>query len=53
MEKMYTIKEVAEYLSVTPSAVTKWIARDKLKAIKIAGIVRIKESDLIEFIREK
>ena len=53
MEKMYTIKEVAEYLSVTPSAVTKWIARDKLKAIKIAGIVRIKESDLAEFIKGK
>ena len=51
MEKYYTIKEVAEIIRVTPSAVTKWISGGKLKATKIAGVVRIKEEDLNNFIK--
>jgi excisionase family DNA binding protein len=53
MENYYTIKEVAEIIKVTTRSITNWIATGKLKSVKIAGIVRIKESDLIEFIKEK
>jgi len=49
MERLWTIKEVAEYLKVTTTTVNQWITDKKLKAFKIGGAVRIKETDLIEF----
>jgi len=53
MEKFYTIKEVADNVKVSVSSVKKWIRDGDLKANKIGGTVRIKESDLINFIKEK
>jgi len=49
---MLKVKEVAERLKVHPQTVYGWIAEGKLKAHKIAGIIRIKEEEYEEFIRE-
>jgi excisionase family DNA binding protein len=49
METWYTIKEIAIYLKVAESTVKKWVRLGKIKSYKIAGAVRIKESDLIDF----
>lgn len=50
---MLTVEEVAERLKVTPRTIYRWIDEDKLKALKIEGIVRIKEEDYQEFINKK
>jgi len=49
MDKLWTVKEVAEYLKVTTTTVNNWIQDGKLKAYKVGGALRIKEVDLIEF----
>ena len=52
-EKYYSISEIAEMYKLNISTVKSWIYRDKkLKAIKIGGAVRVKESDLKEIITE-
>ncbi len=51
MEKLYTKKEVADYLQVTERSVQSYIDSGKLKARKIVGIVRIAESELKAFVK--
>lgn len=46
MEKLYTIDEVAEYVSVTRNTVESWIRRGSLTAVRIGGTVRVRQSDL-------
>lgn len=50
MEKLYTVKEVADYLKVSNQSVYKYIDAGKLKATKIEGVVRIFASNLLEFV---
>lgn len=50
MEKLYTKKEVAEYLQVSLRSVQYYIERGELKILKIGGNVRIKEADLKQFV---
>ena len=50
MEKLYTVKEVAEYLKLNRDVVYRYIYAGSLKSIKINGNVRIKESDLKKFV---
>ncbi len=51
MEKLYTVKEVAEYLKLNRDVVYRYIYAGSLKSIKINGnLVRIKESDLKKFV---
>lgn len=50
MEKLYTIKQVAEMFSVHPNTVRRWIKQGKLKTIKLeVGTERITESELRVF----
>jgi len=48
---MLTVREVAEQLKVHEQTVYRWIRQKKLKAIKIDGIVRIREDDFNRFVR--
>jgi excisionase family DNA binding protein len=50
---MLTVEEVAAQLKVTTRTVYRWIDDDKLKALKIQGIVRITEEQLQNFIENK
>ena len=50
MEKLYTVKEVAEILNVSVMTVRSYIKCDQLKAAKISRIYRVKQSDLNYFI---
>jgi excisionase family DNA binding protein len=50
VEKLYTIKQVAEMFSVHPNTVRRWIKQGKLKTIKLeVGTERITESELRVF----
>ncbi len=51
MDKLLTIREVAEILRVSERSVNRYIESGKLKASKI-GQWRIKQSDLDEFLKE-
>jgi len=51
MDKLLTIKEVAEILRVSERSVNRYIESKKLKASKI-GQWRIKQSDLDEFLEK-
>lgn len=50
MEKLYTVKEVAEILNVSIMTVRCYIKCDQLKASKISRLYRVKQSDLNYFI---
>lgn len=53
MEKLYSIKEVAEILQVTERSVFRYMEKgrkNQLKAAKIGGVWRISEKDIHEFI---
>jgi len=50
MEKILTIKEVAEFLKVSEKSIYRYIKNGKLKAVKI-GHWRIKKEDLNKFIK--
>lgn len=49
MENFFTIKQIAFMLKVHQLTVRRYIREKKLTAIKIAGLVRIKEKDLQNF----
>lgn len=50
MEKLYTIKQVAEHFSVHPNTVRRWVRQGKLKTIKLeTGTERITETELKSF----
>jgi len=51
IDKLLTIKEVAEILRVSERSVNRYIEAGKLKASKI-GQWRIKQSDLDEFLEK-
>lgn len=52
MVNLYNIKQAAYILKVHPLTVRRYIKEGKLKAVKIAGNVRIKEHDLQHFNKE-
>jgi excisionase family DNA binding protein len=51
MDKLLTIKEVAEILRVSGRSVNRYIEAGRLRASRI-GQWRIKEGDLEEFLKE-
>ena len=53
MEKLYTPKEVAEILSFSYKTVQNYISNGKIKAVKVLGANRVRESDLKEMLKEK
>ena len=55
-EKMLTVKQVAERMSVDEKTVRSWIQRGELRAINIGRIrpeYRIRPDDLDDFIRDR
>jgi len=50
-EKLFTIKEIADYLRVSERSVIRYIEADRLRASRI-GQWRIKESDLEKFLKK-
>ena len=51
MEKLLTVKEVAEYLQVKPNTVYQWAYKGMLKATRLsAKAMRFTESDIQSFI---
>ena len=49
MEKFYSCEQVADRYGVMVSTVWKWIRENKLSAVKIGGVYRVRESDLAAF----
>ena len=49
MDNLFSVKQAAYILKVHPLTIRRYIKEERLKAIKIGGNVRIKESALSEF----
>ncbi len=46
MEKLYSVKEVANLLSMAEVTVRQWIQHGKLKSVKIGNSRRISETEV-------
>lgn len=49
MENLLNVNQVAFILKVHPLTIRRYLREGKLKAIRISGNIRIKESSLLEF----
>lgn len=52
MDGLLSVKQVAFMLKVHPLSVRRYIKQGRLKAVKVGGNVRIRDTDLQEFHRE-
>jgi excisionase family DNA binding protein len=52
MENLFSVKQAAYILKVHPLTVRRYIKEERLKATKVGGSIRIKESHLLEFNKE-
>lgn len=52
MENLLNIRQVAFILKVHPLTVRRYIKEGKLKAVRIGGAVRVKESQVLDFNKE-
>jgi len=52
MDNLFSVKQAAYILKVHPLTVRRYIKEERLKAVKIGGNIRIKESSLAEFNKE-
>jgi len=50
MERLLTVKEVAEYLHVTQISVRRWINAGKIKAVHVGTHIRVSESALAAYL---
>lgn len=53
MEKLYTVKEIAQILKMHEFTIHRWFRTDKIKGTKIGKQWYMKESDLKELIDGK
>jgi len=51
--KVYSVRQVAEALSVAPLTVYKWLWSKQLKGYRLGRTWRISESDLKEFLEQR
>lgn len=52
MDKLYSVKEVAEILGVTEGTVRNYLTNGKIKYVKVLGNTRIKETELKRLIKQ-
>ena len=52
-ERLFTVAEVAEYLSISEQTLRRWINEGTLTAIKLGRELRIAESDLQAFLEAR
>jgi len=52
MDNLFSVRQVAFILKVHHLTIRRYIKEGKLKAVKLGGNVRVKESDLNEFHKE-
>lgn len=52
MENLLSVRQIAFILKVHPLTIRRYIKEGKLKAVRVGGNVRIKETDLQSFHRE-
>lgn len=48
---LYSPTDVAEYLNVTTETVRRWIRSGRLRSIKVGRQHRIRQADLVHFLR--
>ena len=51
-ERLYSPGEIADILSVTPSAVTNWLSKGQMNGFKAGGRWRIRGDDVFRFVEE-
>jgi excisionase family DNA binding protein len=52
MDNLLSVKQAAYILKIHPLTVRRYIKENRLRAIKVGGNVRIKDTDLSEFNKE-
>lgn len=50
--KLLTIEEVRELFKIKESKIRKAILKKEIPYIKLGGLIRFREADLLEFIKE-
>lgn len=50
MEKLYTVKEIADMLQLHEGTIRRWFITGKIKGVKVGKLWYMKESDLKELI---
>ena len=50
-ERLMTPEEVAERLAITPKTVRRFLREGRLKAMKVGRLWRVRESDLLEYMK--
>lgn len=50
MDKLMTLKEVAETLNVSYKTVYRWIKAEKLTAVRVGGVLRVSKEHLDNFL---
>jgi excisionase family DNA binding protein len=50
VEEIYTVPEVAKLLKISQSKLYAWAKQGKIPSVKIGKNVRIRESDLIDWL---
>ena len=53
MEKLLTPEEVADILKFSKKTVQNYISNGRIKSVKVFGANRVRESDLLELIKER
>ena len=53
LEKLYTPEEVADILKFSKKTVQNYISNGNIKSVKVFGANRVRESDLLDLIRER
>lgn len=53
MDRLLTVRELAEHLRVTPTCVYRWLAADRLPAVRFSSrCVRFRESDVEKMLEQ-
>lgn len=50
--RLLTVQEVADRLRLSARTVRLWLQTGRLKGLRVGGRWRVRESDLMEFLRE-